>query len=621
MEINERYEVNSQGKYVVGTPEVLSSSERRDMIEKMFSINGWTYTLINAIEPSHFHIELANDNLHIKKKFHLYHGNIRKEDPNRNREEKKIQLGTSNDPRTHFDDAIILGFYVFDNKSSLDDTMVVAWPIEADKNYPANPSLRVNMKTDVMPAKNTGFYVDTTTGKNLVVFRPEFIYYYLEHYKQLHYSNTDTGNLSTNESSEKRYAKDTMNVLLYGVPGCGKSHTIKNEYCNDDEYMERVVFHPDYTYSDFVGQILPSTIEGHIRYKFEPGPFTRILKKAYDTPEKNYFLIIEEINRGNAPAIFGDIFQLLDRNENGRSEYSVSNENISDFVFGNINTKIMLPENLMLLATMNTSDQNVFTLDTAFKRRWTMRMIENNIDACKFANHQICAWNITWGSFVKSINQKIIEMGETNLSNEDHRLGAYFVKETDLNNAELFGEKVLMYLWNDAFKYDHDKVFKPQYRTLDELLSAFVNIGFAVFSDDISFDTINSSEDVLIESDNPTSEQYLEGKNPELVKMYHLLFKEVSVRIPSAFESSVGSLTYAAWKSNEIKKASFADVIIQQKKMLIYTEVPSENASLDVGEQLPIDNHHNHYYRITFDIDKLPQIVDIIEEAYKHLKI
>lgn len=278
------------------------------------------------------------------------------------------------------------------------------------------------------------------------------------------------------------------NILLYGVPGCGKSHTIKTEYCDDDAHMERAVFHPDYTYSDFVGQILPRVSNGHIEYRFEAGPFTRILKKAIDTPEESFYLVVEEINRGNAPAIFGDIFQLLDRDDNGRSEYGVSNENIAEYIYGNVDTKIKIPGNLYVLATMNTSDQNVFTLDTAFKRRWTLRMIDNDIDACQYANTQICAWGITWGTFAKTINQKITELGENNLSNEDNRLGAYFVREHDLRDAKRFGEKVLMYLWNDAFKFDRDKVFKAEYRTLDELLSAFIRVGFAVFSDNIVFE-------------------------------------------------------------------------------------------------------------------------------------
>ena len=180
MDREERYEVNSRGSLITGIPVTLTPSEKKDMIERMFSINGWTYTLIEEITSAHYLIELKNENLGINKRFHLFHGNVRKEDPERNREEKKIQLGTENDPREYYDDALILGFYVYENKNSLSDMIVVAWPVEMEKNYPANPSLRVNMKTDILPAKNAGYYIDKTTGKNLVVFRPEFIYFYIE---------------------------------------------------------------------------------------------------------------------------------------------------------------------------------------------------------------------------------------------------------------------------------------------------------------------------------------------------------------------------------------------------------------------------------------------------------
>lgn len=420
-----------------------------------------------------------------------------------------------------------------------------------------------------------------------------------------------------------RYKDQTAeNILLYGVPGCGKSFTIRNEYCSDDNYMERAVFHPDYTYSDFVGQILPKVTEGHVSYEFEPGPFTRILKKACDSPEEEFFLIVEEINRGNAPAIFGDIFQLLDRDEDGVSEYGVSNENIALYVFGDKTVKIKIPGNLFVLGTMNTSDQNVFTLDTAFKRRWTMRFVENDVDACKYANKQICAWGVTWGAFAKTINRIIVELGENNLSNEDHRLGAYFVKETDLSDAERFGEKVLMYLWNDAFKYDHDKVFKTEYRTLDELIAAFMQTGFAVFNEElVSFETIEETEDEIVETDLPTIEQYLEGKNPILVEAHNRLFNAVQERIPAAYSGSVGSLSYAAWKSNDIRKASFADVRIQRNRIVIFTETPVEAELIALGTKLAVDNHHNHYFQLVYNDAHMDEIVKIVVESYSQLKV
>lgn len=290
------------------------------------------------------------------------------------------------------------------------------------------------------------------------------------------------------------------NILLYGVPGCGKSYEIKTKYCNDDARMERTVFHPDYTYFDFVGQILPEIDENkNVTYKFEPGPFSRILKKAYEN-NGYYYLVIEEINRGNAPAVFGDIFQLLDRNESGESEYGISNEMIADYVYEEKAKKIKIPGNLFVLATMNTSDQNVFTLDTAFKRRWVMKQVKNDVDACAYADYFICDTNVKWGTFVKTINSLIIENNTENLSNEDNRLGAYFVKIKELQDRRRFAEKVLMYLWNDAFKFSHETIFKQDFETLDGLLEGFNREGFSVFNDNIRFTDMKN--EIQIEADN-----------------------------------------------------------------------------------------------------------------------
>ena len=293
------------------------------------------------------------------------------------------------------------------------------------------------------------------------------------------------------------------NVLLYGVPDSGKSWTIEHEYCDDEDCMERLVFHPDYMYSDFVGQILPivkKDEEGKekVRYEFTPGPFTKILKKAYLNPSKSYYLIIEEINRGNAPAIFGEIFQLLDRQtedseayKKGTSEYGITNDNIAFEVYGDTEKKVRIPANLSIIGTMNTSDQNVFTLDTAFQRRWIMRMIPNSFKGHKFAENKILDTEVSWQQFCEAINEEILRRNNVT-SSEDKRLGAYFVsaddldfkKETDNANEKekievihknaRFAEKVLKYLWDDAFKFSHADTFDTRkYKSLEMVIDAF----------------------------------------------------------------------------------------------------------------------------------------------------
>lgn len=323
------------------------------------------------------------------------------------------------------------------------------------------------------------------------------------------------------------------NILLYGVPGSGKSWTIQHEYCDDEKYMERLVFHPDYMYSDFVGQILPvvkKDDEGKekVRYEFKPGPFTKILKRAYKNPQKSYYLVIEEINRGNAPAIFGEIFQLLDRMDEdkdglkkGTSEYGITNENIALEVYDNSDTKVRIPANLSILGTMNTSDQNVFTLDTAFQRRWIMRMIKNSFVKHRYADEPILDTTVSWKQFCEAINEEILRRNNVT-SSEDKRLGAYFVSADDLIYVETrddatekqlienehknarFAEKVIKYLWDDAFKFAHPDTFDTRrYKSLERIIDTFnTSIGndrFKVFHENLRkliIDGVNTNNSV-----------------------------------------------------------------------------------------------------------------------------
>lgn len=275
------------------------------------------------------------------------------------------------------------------------------------------------------------------------------------------------------------------NILLYGVPGAGKSHEIKTKYCVDEKYMERVVFHPDYMYSDFVGQILPRVEKDDagndkLKYVFTPGPFTKMLKKAENDPENYYYLVIEELNRGNAPAIFGEIFQLLDRKDEdeypaeevGESEYGISNYDVAKEVYKDEEHPVRIPSNMFILATMNTADQNVFTIDTAFQRRWSMKQIENRFDKSEHSKDVIVGTKVNWGAFATVINDMVIETNVDMASSEDKRLGTYFVKKKELEVSR-FPEKVLKYLWDDAFKMDKTVIFKENCKSLEEVVSIY----------------------------------------------------------------------------------------------------------------------------------------------------
>lgn len=270
------------------------------------------------------------------------------------------------------------------------------------------------------------------------------------------------------------------NVILFGVPGSGKSYEIQNNYLVDGDRDYRTVFHPDYLYTDFVGQILPTVDNGAVTYEFQPGPFAYALRDAIKFPAIKHVLIIEEINRGNAAAIFGDIFQLLDRNDDGASMYSITNRELGRFIYDDPEHKISLPSNLYLIATMNTADQNVFTLDTAFQRRWRMRMILNDVDSVSFATDRILDTHVTWSSFVTNLNKAIAQSSEGVSSSEDKRIGAYFVtaeeiKYKDGSSSRSFAEKMIKYLWDDAFKYRREAVFAPYLSSLEDVIMKFVS--------------------------------------------------------------------------------------------------------------------------------------------------
>ncbi|MFZ7312449.1 McrB family protein [Avibacterium volantium] len=311
-------------------------------------------------------------------------------------------------------------------------------------------------------------------------------------------------NLLANKGEEEEFDTIGRNILFYGVPGSGKSYFIDKNY--GKERIIRVVFHPEYMNSDFIGQLLPTIEKSQdtkiITYEFVPGPFTNIIKQAYENPNHMHYLVIEEINRGNAPSIFGEIFQLLDRNEAGESKYGILNYSMANAIYGNKNHPIKIPSNLTILATMNTSDQNIFTLDTAFQRRWEMRMIINNIDNADHKDMKIADTDITWKIFNKTINELIVNNNTALMSSEDKRLGPYFITMSDLirkdNIANRFSEKVIKYLWDDVFKFSREKLFDSSFKSLDQVILFFIesigNNRFNIFNEEVREIMFNNKE-------------------------------------------------------------------------------------------------------------------------------
>ena len=318
-------------------------------------------------------------------------------------------------------------------------------------------------------------------------------------------------NEEQNENQANHCVINYKQIIYYGVPGCGKSNKIREQLKDVPEKNKvRVVFHPEYTNAEFIGQILPK-VNGHVTYEFTPGPFTQIIKRAYLNPNEQFYLVIEEINRGNAAAIFGDTFQLLDRLKAGEtdslgndpanaavntftegwSQYFVQNDDVNAYIRGtensiqignirfDLNTAIRLPPNLSILATMNTSDQNVFTLDNAFQRRFDMELVRNEFDLTKPAvnaqyNAEIDDTGIKWGQFWGWINARITATLKGLSSTEDKRLGVWFVSNVGgIIDDKVFAEKVLKFLWDDAFKFKRPQIFADGIDTLEKLINFF----------------------------------------------------------------------------------------------------------------------------------------------------
>lgn len=342
------------------------------------------------------------------------------------------------------------------------------------------------------------------------------------------------GNVSRNNMEKQSNSKDIKgyNKIYYGIPGCGKSYYIENTVLKDvdkDNDVFRTTFYLDYSNSDFIGQIYPVVKDGNVTYEPKPGPFTKALEQALRNPSRMIYLVIEEINRGNAAAVFGDTFQLLDRlKENrddrvvGDSEYPVANEFIEGY-FEKLNekpeengvvkftkNKIFIPHNLTLLATMNTSDQNVFPLDTAFKRRWDREKVMtdwNTFEKDDIKNLYIPFTNIKWGKFATTINNKMLEdNGESDVSvSEDKQMGAYFAKENMLSKDKNAGNKdslrafisnVMDYLYNDVTKFNHSLLFDNSVKTYDDLYEKMTECA-SVLNKDVDDSTVGTGRELF----------------------------------------------------------------------------------------------------------------------------
>ncbi|MBR1997708.1 MAG: AAA family ATPase, partial [Akkermansia sp.] len=267
------------------------------------------------------------------------------------------------------------------------------------------------------------------------------------------------------------------NRILFGAPGTGKSYLLNADavaYFGESR-MERVTFHPEYTSFDFIGSYMPTvqgrgTAQEHITYSFVPGPFARVLRKALQHPETPYLLLIEEINRANAASVFADIFQLLDRDKKGQSLYFITpTPHLAEYLGLAEDAPLRLPDNLYLWATMNSADQGVFPMDTAFKRRWNYEYC--GIDDAKDALLSVGYCAADWNKLRSHVNKLLQHAGV----NEDKQMGPFFLSAVELETVDSFlsavKSKVLMYLYEDAARHKRAAVFKKSKARYSELCS------------------------------------------------------------------------------------------------------------------------------------------------------
>ncbi len=618
----ERYEINHDG--VIVSHESALCSDLDKMLISLFNQHGWTSEIVDK-KGSCRRILLKDANGK-SKYINVYCGTIRNEA--RNPYEKKIQLGTVTDPKEKAkEDTIIIGVYVFEKDDGISDAIFVGYPIDEAIRYDTNPSIRGTFVNQLLiDTKNNGFLYDKE--RNTVGFLAPFVYYYLDNHYALHYTSDkypevsydDEPDLDTveSDSSSASLCFETEcdakgfshNRILFGAPGTGKSFILnkeEKELLADGGHKERVTFHPDYSYANFVGTYKPVMVSGEadtisgmskdvvsvlsdktktaqekydllyerfkddgltrlpillglytdeafktrtndgtdsvvdssaerdhgkalrpyvalpsvvkakeeIAYEYVPGPFMRVLAKALrsamsDNP-KPHLLIIEEINRANVAAVFGDVFQLLDRASTNASEYEIATTNeMRVYLAKELGVEksavetIKIPDNMFLWATMNSADQGVFPMDTAFKRRWDFTYLgiddseKDLIGKTVILGTGNTKHKVEWNKLRKAINNFLAK----EKINEDKQLGPYFIARnivvpeegTEIDNERFihtFKSKVIMYLFEDAARQKRPKLFEGCFENssrYSEICREFEKKGIGIFHHDIQLE-------------------------------------------------------------------------------------------------------------------------------------
>lgn len=399
-----------------------------------------------------------------------------------------------------------VGSYFYDETSPMAHLKTAKWKFPFEEN-------------EKMPEKSEG----KMTSCYPLTKEDNILYLYDKYYYSDDLGNHLTENVVSESEKKVRgrkpnyhtglYSRYERNRIVFGAPGTGKSYQLKTD-CEKElngtvgDY-ERVTFHPDYSYSKFVGTYKPVTdSNGTIKYTFVPGPFMRLyvqaIKSGWTETPQPFLLIIEEINRANVAAVFGDIFQLLDRDDDGVSEYDIhASEDVKNYLAGALDgrpedyQKIKIPDNMFIWATMNSADQGVFPMDTAFKRRWNFEYLGINKNEEKISgigkielagSDEPVEWNI----LRRAINEKM-SSDQFNI-NEDKLMGPFFLSKKIIASDEdgmiidtdkfvaAFKSKVIMYLYEDAVKQGKHRFFDGcDNSKYSSVCDAFDELGMGIF--------------------------------------------------------------------------------------------------------------------------------------------
>ena len=361
-------------------------------------------------------------------------------------------------------------------------------------------------KAGLIESKKRGYVNITEEGMKAFRKNPNLTEEDLWQYPEFVYFKTSGKEvepvISTDTPEDKFISDKKRNIIYFGAPGTGKSYNLNSDMEELTDEYERVTFHPDYSYANFVGTYKPVSKGDEISYKFVPGPFMRVLTKALKNPNKAFLLIIEEINRANTAAVFGDVFQLLDRNENNESTYSIdTTEEMKKYLKSELHItydKIKIPQNMFIWATMNSADQGVYPMDTAFKRRWDFEYfgIDYGVENIEQTYVMFNGEKISWNKLRQAINK---ELSEEYKINEDKLLGSFFAFNDYLNAEipvdvfkETFQNKIIMYLFEDAARSKRNELFSGALGDLTNITFSKIceefnkeDVGLSIFCDNI----------------------------------------------------------------------------------------------------------------------------------------